>query len=138
MCIVSDKIKLCSCKTDNTEKLNHYWILHRYDKTINTITLGTPILPSEFSEKHFNLNKERLLKRLNEADAFDIPIKFKAKDKLILIFNNLSADDLNRVIYCFRFKNRKWIVESFDAFELMDHYQELVFGKFKDTYSKIF
>ena len=26
MCTVSDKLKLCSCKTENVERLKHYWI----------------------------------------------------------------------------------------------------------------
>jgi hypothetical protein len=29
MCKVSNKFKLCTCKTDDVEKLCHYWIFYR-------------------------------------------------------------------------------------------------------------
>jgi hypothetical protein len=32
--------------------------------------------------------------------------------------------------FCFRYKKGKWVVEEYDTFELMNHYDELAFGNF--------
>lgn len=32
MCTITNKIKLCSCKANSTEKLQHYWALYRKNK----------------------------------------------------------------------------------------------------------
>ena len=131
MCIVSNKIKFCTCLSSSVDKLQNYWLLHRFNKGKDLHVLGTPMMPSEYFESNYQLNIDTLSERLNEADAFDIPIKFKENDQLEIMLNNLSEDFTKRLTYCFKYKKGKWIAESFDTFELMNNYDELMFGKLK-------
>jgi len=34
MCLVSDKIKFCTCTSKNYETLKHYWLLYRHDLVV--------------------------------------------------------------------------------------------------------
>ena len=131
MCLVSEKIKFCSCITDSFEKLNNYWILHRFTKSKEDFVVGMPIMPSEYFDINFELNIQTLTTRLNETDAFDLPVKFKAKDQFEIVLNNLSKNHGERLTYCFIFKKGKWVKESQDVFELMNKYEEFAFGKIK-------
>ena len=70
---------------------------------------------------------------VSEPDAFDIPIKFKAKDQLEIVFNNLSKDFDKRLTYCFIFKKGQWVKTEHAAFELMNRYDEYAFGKLKNA-----
>jgi hypothetical protein len=133
MCIVSDKLKFCTCVSSSTDKLNNYWLLHRFVKDKDLDILGLCIMPSEFSDSNFIMNSLTLQKRLNEPDAFDIPIKFKAKDQLEIVFNNLSKDFDKRLTYCFIFKKGQWVKTEHAAFELMNRYDEYAFGKLKNA-----
>ena len=47
MCKISDKLKLCTCKTENIEQLKNYWILYKYHKS-DIIMMGLPMLPQEY------------------------------------------------------------------------------------------
>jgi hypothetical protein len=136
MCLVSEKIKFCTCVTDSVDKLNNYWILYRFDKTKDDCIVGMPSMPPEWGDPNFVINNHTLEVRLNEPDAFDIPIKFKAKDQFEIVFNNHSKNEENRLTYCFIFKNGKWIQEEYDVFELMNRYEEFTFGKMKKIKKK--
>jgi hypothetical protein len=65
MCVVTDKIKFCTCLSSTTDKLKHYWILHRYNKSKNEMIIGEPISPSTFS-LNYDINKAALVNRINE------------------------------------------------------------------------
>ncbi|KAA5542059.1 hypothetical protein [Adhaeribacter rhizoryzae] len=132
MCVVSDKIKFCTCKSPSIDKLNNYWLLHRWEKDKDEFVLGEPMMPSELTDPDFIINNTTLENRLNEPGAFDFPIVFKPKDQLEIVFNNFAKDDSNRLTYCFRFKKGKWVKEEYDVFELMSHYEEYAFGKMKN------
>jgi hypothetical protein len=88
------------------------------------------IIPFDFLQLNYIINKETLAKRLNEADAFDKVIEFKPKDQLEIVINNLSDDELDRMSFCFIYKKGKWIENEYDIFEIMSHYDELAFGNF--------
>ncbi len=79
MCIVSDKIKFCTCISGSYEELPHYWLLYRYDKKKKLLCIGMPSMPLYFLQPNHQVNKQTLLKRLNESDAFDNKISFKPK-----------------------------------------------------------
>ncbi len=131
MCLVSEKIKFCSCVTDSVCKLNNYWILHRYNGGKEFYAIGMPMLPAEYTDANFFVNTQTLVNRLNESDAFDMPIKFKAKDQFEIVINNLSKDQFQRLTYCFIYKKGAWVQETYDVFELMNQYEEFMFGKMK-------
>lgn len=49
MCLVSDKIKFCTCDEEDIEieELNNYWILYRYNPDKFEKIVGMFILPRE-------------------------------------------------------------------------------------------
>jgi hypothetical protein len=64
------------------DKLKHYWVLHRFVAGKHEIVVGQPIFSAEIEESIDNLNKEVLLHRMNEPDAFDTDLEPKLKDRL--------------------------------------------------------
>jgi hypothetical protein len=132
MCVVSDKIKFCTCTNDSVENLKHYWILYRFNKDKNDFCIGMPIMPTYMTDLSFEENQATLLNRLNEADAFDIPLTFKAKDIMEIVINNTSAYQ-DPFTYSFQYKKGKWITEETDSFEIMNHFDEEISGKIKNA-----
>jgi hypothetical protein len=135
MCVVSDKIKFCTCvegafEEGAYEELPHYWLLHRFNKQKGCEVMGMPVMPLDYLQPNYLLNAQTLGDRINEKDAFDKIIKFKPKDQLEIVINNLSDDELDRMSFCFIFKKGKWIEKEYDVFEIMSHYDELAFGNF--------
>jgi hypothetical protein len=132
MCIVSDKIKFCTCANGSVEKLKHYWILYRYNKGKDLICMGMPMMPTSMRDLGFEENQSILLNRLNDPDAFDVPLKFKAKDLLEIVINNTS--DYHKIFtYSFKFKKGKWEAEETDPFDIMNHFDEVNSGKIKSA-----
>jgi hypothetical protein len=129
MCKITSKIKFCTCKAASTEKLKHYWALYRRNKDKNDILMGLPVMPNDWMELDFEKNKFILENRLNDADAFDVPLVFKAKDMLEIVFNNHDYE--KRLVYGFKFKNGKWKTDEIDDFYLMGFCDEVAFGRVK-------
>ena len=127
MCKVSDKIKLCTCGVNSVSKLKHYWILHRYNKAKNDIIIGDFMLPYMLDEKMLINNKAMLLKQLNEADAFDVELSPKNKDRLQLTFTCPGSKN-QQITYGYSYKKGKWIEEDFDPLEWCWHHDEQKFG----------
>lgn len=127
MCKVSDKIKLCTCEVTSVSKLKHYWILHRYNKSKNNIIIGEFMLPYMLDEKMLINNKAMLLNRLNEADAFDVELSPKSKDRLQLTFTCPGAND-QQITYGYSYKKGKWVEEDFDSLEWSWNHDEQKFG----------
>src|SRR5436190_20218096 len=85
MCKVSDKLKLCTCKTKDVERLKHYWILKRHNGQENCI-VGETLLPANIGEEADKINEQSILKMLNEGNCFDIKLQHKENDILELHF----------------------------------------------------
>jgi len=134
MCLITDKIKFCSCKSSSVEKLEHYWLLHRFNSEKDDMTMGEPMFYDNLLQEHYIVNQQTLLNRLNEVDAFDQVMNFKDEDQLEIAINN-RKNDKSRMVFCFKYKNGKWIEEGYDVFGLMNHYDEYMFGKFKNVTS---
>jgi len=129
MCKITSKIKFCTCKAASTERLKHYWCLYRRNKYKNEMLIGEPIMPYEWKDLDFEDNKILLENRLNEGDAFDVPLVFKAKDQLEVVFNN--DDYYKKVVYGFKYVKGKWRIFETDDFYLMGFCDEVAFGKLK-------
>ena len=132
MCTISNKIKFCTCKATSTNTLKHYWALYRRNKDKNEITVGEVLLPYEF-DPNFKSNYSALENRLKDADTFDIPINFKDRDVLKIVFNNHST----RVVYGFEYMKEEWVRYEIDNFYLMGHFDEVGFGKIINPRGKI-
>jgi hypothetical protein len=133
MCLVSDKIKFCTCVSDSVDNLQHYWIWHHFVNDIRDICIGMPIMPTSLTDLNFIINETTLLNRLNESDAFDFPIQPLNKDLFEIVINNNAPDYENRFTYTFLFKKGKWIGSDADAFTIINHYKEEKAGKIKSA-----
>jgi hypothetical protein len=132
MCVVSDKVKFCTC--NNAEKLKHYWLLHRFNKNKNDLIVGSLAFPPDYAMINYADNQQTFLKRLNELDAFDAPFEFKNRDTLEIVLNN----DSNEMTTCFAFKysNGKWKITEHNTFGLIGRFDVINEGKFKNLLKK--
>ena len=133
MCEIGKNIKFCTCLSDSYEKLQHFWILHRFNKNKHELIVGMPIMPPELELFSTENLQNQLLERLNSGVAFDFPIEFKSRDQLEIVFNSNSKFRVGPIFFCFKFKKNMWQVEEYDSYELMGRYDELKFGKIKGT-----
>ena len=131
MCLVTEKLKFCTCASDSPEKLKHYWILHRFNKDKNLHVLGMPIFNGDLFVLNYETNKSILEKRLNEKDAFDFHTDFKENDHLEICLNNHCSEKEERGSYCFKFKKGKWVFVEYDYFDLISRFDDEQFGKLK-------
>ena len=133
MCLVSEKVKFCTCTTLSAEELPHYWILYRFTDFKGIEHMGTPIMPLDTLQQNYELNKQMLESRLNELDAFDKPIKFKPKDQLEIVINNLANEQIERMTFCFIFEKGRWVWKEYEVFELMNRYAEYLYGNLQNS-----
>ena len=133
MCKVSNKIKFCTCVDDNIdiEELNHYWVLHRYNKDKNMNVMGEPIFPDNLHPM-FIINKALLIDTLNKPEAFDKNIGLKKGDRLEVVLCNNSDND--SLYYNFKFTGKTWMPIESDSFDLMSNFDELKGGEIKEIY----
>jgi hypothetical protein len=135
MCRVSTKIKFCTCSASSPEKLKHYWVFHRFIEGKDVMVIGEPVMPFDIDRETNSFNRELLLHRVNEPDAFDINLYPKENDRLQISF--LCKNDVGGYIhYGFSFRNGNWAEEMFDGLEWMWHHSEIAFGKIKQALSK--
>ena len=123
MCKISDKLKLCTCKTENVEQLKHYWILKRHNGQPNCI-VGEAILPANIGEQSDRINEKTIVKMLNECNCFDIDLQHLEGDILELHFTFYADPEKyfmppcygNFLAYAFKFKKGIWRKTNFDPF----------------------
>lgn len=129
MCRVSNKIKLCSCATDNVETLKHYWIFHKYDQNRHYDILGELMEPYSTDPEIELYNRELLLQRINEPDAFDVHLKPTNNDRLEIC---VSAG-YHRLTYGFVYQDGIWAEKEYDPFEWMWQHTQKEIGKVKNA-----
>jgi hypothetical protein len=133
MCLVSNKLKLCTCSKDEAGTFENYWVFHRYNGK-NPIegyeVMGSLIFDVSLKSPFHYRNKRSLLKRINEPDAIDIDLKPKEEDRLELVFNYIQPNP-QPYFYGFRFHNGKWVHKKFEPFEWMRDHSEIKDGPIK-------
>lgn len=142
MCKVSDKLKLCTCKTKNVERLKHYWILKRHNGQNNCI-VGEAILPANIGEQANKINEKALLKMLNQGNCFDITLQHQENDILELHFTFYADPEKyfmlpcngNYLAYAFKFKKDSWKKTYFDPFS--ENLEDIQKGKIVKPFAKI-
>ncbi len=95
--------------------------------------MGSPMMPTSMIDLNFELNKSTLLARVNEPDAFDVPLQLKPKDLLEIVINNHSSNFEERLNYTFEYEKGKWIAVEPDPFKIMNEFDEEQFGKLKNA-----
>lgn len=111
MCTISDKLKLCTCKTDDMEILKHYWVLKKPVES-SIIMIGTIMPPANIGVEVEKYNVDTLTKQLNEGNCFDKDVMLIHGENYILelhftCFPKLYAE--NYLVYAFIYKNGKWV-----------------------------
>ncbi|WP_449436534.1 hypothetical protein [Pedobacter steynii] len=79
MCTISNKLKLCTCKTKDLYRLKNFWVLHRFVKGKNEMILGEMILPNFNPLIDVALNEKVLVALLNDGNIFDVAFELKEK-----------------------------------------------------------
>lgn len=130
MCILSDKIKFCTCATTDVEKLKHYWKLYRFDKNKKLLYMGSPMFPTSEMDPNFIINNEVLLNRLNDRDAFDSPLEVLCKDLIEIVIKN-NVKGIEPFTYSFKFIKGTWKAVDEDSFEIMNNYDKEQSGNIK-------
>jgi hypothetical protein len=130
MCIVSDKIKFCTCDTP-IHKLKNFWILHRFIKGKNILVIGEVMMPYHMDADIEENNRNLLLKRINEMDAFDIELNAKTGDLLQIGFAVDSG--YQHLTYGFKYTGKKWKPESYDPLRRMWHHESDLAGKIRNA-----
>jgi len=131
MCRVSNKIKFCTCKDGSLDRLKHYWIFHKYDKEWQVDVLGSMVEPFKLDAETNLYNEETLLKRVNEADAFDIDLHPEDKDRLEITISCSEKKD-EFLTYGFCFENGQWKPKEYDPFEWQWSHHPRENGKIKN------
>jgi hypothetical protein len=131
MCVISDKLKFCACKSLDYTKLKHYWVLYTYVGEKATITIGQVMMPFSFWNEDYKTNKHILLARLKESDTFDQDMSFRAKDILEVVINNQAAAPASTFSFYFQFSKGRWIETDLDHLDIENHFDLRQFGKIK-------
>ncbi len=129
MCRIANTIKLCTCNVASIAELKHYWVFYRYAKKKDLVMIGEVIMPLAWEDPEvIALNESMLLQRLQEADAFDINLSPKNKDRLLIAIRvgSQSSDYHN---YGFEWQGKKWVSCPYGYFEWTWKHDEIQFGK---------
>ncbi|MBK8700279.1 MAG: hypothetical protein IPN29_12415 [Saprospiraceae bacterium] len=134
MCIVSNKIKFCTCAKDPDE-LTNSWVLHRYVGDKNISVMGMMIDPSDMIDENFKPNEEILLARLQEKDAFDFIPKFKENDRMEISMR-YPKGNIKEVYFTFSYQQGNWQPEELNPFELTEHYDVVKRGELINIFAQ--
>jgi hypothetical protein len=134
MCLVSDKIKFCTCVDDNIdiESLDHYWILYRYNPNKNVQVMGLALPPVLMDELSYFESQEVIINRINSGAGFDQKFEFKEGDRLELSLN--TNDEELMFQFYFEYGGEQWFSapEGFKPFTLENEFDELAQGHVQD------
>lgn len=126
MCLVSTQLKLCTCGAK--ERPKNFWTFYRYDKKKDLMVMGSLIIPVALPGAIELLNQRNLLKRINEADAFDVNLNPAHKDRLELHFS-YGQKQGQYVAYGFEFRAGAWQPCPFDCFDWEGTHNAVKHGK---------
>jgi len=133
MCIVSDKIKFCTCAESNVSQLKHYWVLYRYNKEKQGMMMGSVMFEYKIIDPKDVMNENTIIARLNENDAFDVAKTFKNKDVIKVTINNKPKKGERTYSYSFQYRKKKWEVFHEGPFELANDFDKEAKGKIKSV-----
>lgn len=127
MCVVSDKLRLCTCTNSDLDALDHYWVYYRFDANQADFIVGEPMLPHWLDAFTNKLNYTTLLHLLNDGNPFDTDVSPNKGDRLLLSFT--CTEPNQRLYYGFEYNGNKWRKKDFDAIEWLWHHAQSNQGK---------
>ena len=118
MCKVSCQLKFCTCSRNAINK-NAYWTLYRYHDDQAISVMGDLILPIPLDPGTDNFNREVLLSRVNEKEAWDFNLNPSPNDRLAVTINGQQGGNYGYVTYGFEYDayQKKWLEREFEPFE---------------------
>lgn len=125
MCVISENIKFCTCASGSVKSLDSYWSVYRFGKRKDKWLIGDFMIPPGLIDSNFDTNKQTILKRLNQPDAFDKVIDFQNNDKLHIVLND-SIETKEDTIYAYSFNKGKWVEDQYDYLEFENYYYRKV------------
>lgn len=130
MCQVYSDVVFCTCSvfdSDTIEKLDHHWILYRYNEKLDLVIVGEIMFDDMFKKYNPNNLVELVLKKLNNNTLFDKSIDFEDKDRLQVLI------ELNQVNlkYGFEYEANSWSEIEYDYFTWANSYEEKNGGEVK-------
>jgi hypothetical protein len=129
---VSDKFKFYISNIGEPYIYTHYWILHRHNIDKDDFYNGSSFQPNN-SIQFYEENKNILLKRLNEFDVFNIPVEFKNRDHIEIVFHNhFEKPGMERMEFFFEYKSGMWRLSENDANHIEGYFDEILFGEIKN------
>ena len=124
MCKVSNRIKFCTCGPDmEIDEMDNYWIFYRRNTDKNEMIIGDTLLPSELDTKDLAYNHQTLEKRINESDAFDIPLEPQSGDRLLIHITTTRAN-INSIDHYEFVYQEAWKSCESNPWELMGMFDE--------------
>ena len=136
MCSVSSKIKFCTC-ISKVQYLKHRWIHYRLNNGREDFILGITMFPTDFLDENFDVNYVTIENRLNEPDAFDLPMNFIEKDKLsVQLFCKESKEGYD-FEYNYEYLNGKWSYIENYCFEYRNTFDEVNAEKIKTPFMNL-
>ena len=129
MCEISDKLKLCTCKT-NVSGLKNTWTYYKYKGPGETNMMGEPIMPVELDPALEKANIELLQQLLNDGNVFDFEITPKYRDRLELSFDlSDGKEDRKMLFYEFVYRKGAWQPARWEPFYHQNNMNEASHGK---------
>ena len=129
MCLLTGKIKFCTCNNASVNELENYWILHRFSQHKQEWYVGETVLSPAFEQANFLLNKQILEKRINESDAFDTSFTFLPDDHLFVHISAKENEQQGEFEYFFVYQQGRWISTCADHLMILNHYEKIASGK---------
>jgi len=94
--------------------------------------MGNPMMPAFIDPATDVLNRDLLLKLLNDGNVFDDPLYPVNKDRLVLSF---GLSDGGFVKYGFVYKKNVWQAIKYDYFDWFSEHDEIKKGKIKNPFN---
>ncbi|MEZ5539064.1 MAG: hypothetical protein R3E63_03720 [Pseudomonadales bacterium] len=114
------------------ERLCHYWIFYRQAQDKNEMIIGTIQPPYYLDPAVDAINREHILARLREVDAFDVALQPADGDLLVLSFQ--AAD--GKVDYGFEYSAGCWREKEYNSLMWLWHHDEEMFGKIRNALAR--
>jgi hypothetical protein len=134
VCKLSSQLKLCTCDVGSVDRLEHYWVLHRFDPRKDDSVIGKLFMPHTLDGRVEAYNRSLLLQRLQEGDAFDVDLKPREGDRLQLTFRCSEADASESlkgkiITYGYAWSAGRWVEQAFDPLSWRARHDEERFGE---------
>ena len=131
MCVVSDKLTLCTCYAKDIAAMPHTWVFYRRIKDKYEMLVGLSMIPYSLDPAQDARNYDLLLTLLNAGNPFDVDLHIKNGDRICLSFTCWGQDA--KTNFGFAYNGTQWSKCEYDYFDWNGSLDEIAFGKINDA-----